>query len=307
MRYYRLFIIIGVLLIMPATIFAQDDDSPFEPVTIENYDSTGEIILTELEDKALIPIGSSAIFTQAGLSFSGEDAEFSNFGVDEETSDFVMGITLNFAPQSDALEYCGMAGRTRRLESNRLEEGSNITTIRLNSYLAMGVDNAGSIFTFEIDGDISSDLTLSEDSVDTDEPVHLLAVALDNVLTIFVNGEPTISEIDLSDTAGAFAFLYSGMDEETSCQAESFFAFALPDVERGQCLVSSDGVVNRRSGPSTDFGRVGQFTGEETLSAIGQAVGTDGFVWWQLEDESWARSDVVNIMGYCQDLPEVAT
>jgi len=38
---------------------------------------------------------------------------------------------------------------------------------------------------------------------------------------------------------------------------------------------------------------------------IGQATGTDGFVWWQLGNEAWVRSDLVEEAGYCDDVPVV--
>src|SRR5690606_30864617 len=100
--------------------------------------------------------------------------------------------------------------------------------------------------------------------------------------------------------------LYSGMDEDSRCRAETFFVYTIADELVTTCQVSSDTVVNRRSEPTTDSARVDQFGGNgEAFEAIGQTIGTDGFVWWFLEDEAWVRDDVVDTTGFCRVLPEI--
>ncbi|MDQ7034111.1 MAG: hypothetical protein Q9P01_04550 [Anaerolineae bacterium] len=41
------------------------------------------------------------------------------------------------------------------------------------------------------------------------------------------------------------------------------------------------------------------------LAVIGQTVAVDDFRWWQLEDESWVREDVIIITGDCSNIPEI--
>lgn len=72
------------------------------------------------------------------------------------------------------------------------------------------------------------------------------------------------------------------------------------------CTVSPANNVNLRTGPSTFYGLSGTLLSTDTPTAIGQAVGTDGFVWYQLESTAWVRSDLVTTTGVCDTLPTVS-
>jgi hypothetical protein len=72
------------------------------------------------------------------------------------------------------------------------------------------------------------------------------------------------------------------------------------------CAISAGGTVNQRSGPGTTYERAGTLAGGTSAPVIGQATGADGFVWWQLGEGVWVRSDVVNQTGTCDSVPVVA-
>lgn len=299
MRFSVNMIVIILIMSSVSLTLAQESDTPF----LENYASTPSEILDELEDLGIVPSGAEEALAQTGLRFSGAEAQFSNFPNDTDATNIVMGATLNFSPQADDLEFCAITTRTQRVESNRLDNGSNIVTIRLDSYVAMGVDSDGSIFAFEISED--AEIDLHEQALDLSEPVNLLAVVIEDNLTLFVNGEAIITDYELTLPSGSFAFLYSGMAEESACVAETFFAYTIADELVGVCRVSTDSPVNRRDGAGTDFARVAQLLAGESLEAVGQIIGTDGFTWWLLEDDTWVRDDVVTTTGFCRRLPEV--
>ena len=54
------------------------------------------------------------------------------------------------------------------------------------------------------------------------------------------------------------------------------------------------------------FGRILRFdaAGEEAV-VIGQAKGAYSKPWWQLEDETWVREDLVTAVGDCANIPIV--
>lgn len=295
------------VIITSISIVSAQEDMTVDSITA--YDDASENIILELETDGLLPSGTTPLLTQAGLSYSGERPQFSNFATENPVSDFVIGATLTFDPQqsiNDGLEYCGLAGRTQRTEENILEDGSNMTTIRLSAYVAVGVDNAGNLFAFETDDTADAELSplaLVEADIPLDEPVYLLAISLEDTLSVYANGQLLISDYSLTGTGGAFSFLYLGNDPDSSCTAETLFVYTLPEIALATCQISSDSVVNRRAGAGTNFSIVGQFTGAETLPAIGQQVGSDGFTWWLLEDDSWVREDVAVAVGYCRTLP----
>ncbi|MBL8153606.1 MAG: hypothetical protein JNM70_05420 [Anaerolineae bacterium] len=72
----------------------------------------------------------------------------------------------------------------------------------------------------------------------------------------------------------------------------------------GDCIVVADSNVNQRSGPGTTFDRAGFLNKGEEAVAIAVAEDNDGALWFQLEDETWVRADVVTSDGDCDNLPE---
>jgi len=299
-------LLITIIFIGAIPLMAQDvAEAEDEAIILENYAGDNNSLLLELETLGLIPSGAEESFQQSRLVFAGEGAQFSNFAVDSSANNLLMAATLDFEAQSDELEFCGIANRTRRAEDNRLEEGNNITTIRLDAYAISGLDNAGNIFAFERDGEENSELSLAEIDFDFTEPLYLLLVVIHDEMTVFANGEAVISGYELSLPGGAFAFLYAGMDEDSICQVSNFFAYTIEDDLVDTCQVSTDSTINRRSGAGTDFARLEQLQAGESLEAVGQTIGSDGFTWWLLADDTWVRDDVVDTEGFCRVLPDV--
>ena len=72
------------------------------------------------------------------------------------------------------------------------------------------------------------------------------------------------------------------------------------------CTVTPNATsANKRAGAGTNFDIPGQLTASQPETATAQIKGDDDFVWWQLEDESYVRSDVVIEQGDCNFLPLV--
>lgn len=74
------------------------------------------------------------------------------------------------------------------------------------------------------------------------------------------------------------------------------------DDDSDTCFVSSSNSVNLRSGPGTGFTAVDKLPTSEPVRVQAQATGDDGFVWWNLADGNWVRSDVVQETGGCSQL-----
>lgn len=70
------------------------------------------------------------------------------------------------------------------------------------------------------------------------------------------------------------------------------------------CTVSAPNLVNLREGPGTDFGQVGSLSAGDAVPGIGQTTDAAGYVWWQLDEAEWVRSDVVQASDSCSSLPQ---
>ncbi len=78
-----------------------------------------------------------------------------------------------------------------------------------------------------------------------------------------------------------------------------------PVAGAATCTVISTGTVNRRSGAGTNFRSTGSLRYGQTAAVTGQTQGADGFIWYQTDDGSFVRSDVVNTAGDCTSVPTV--
>lgn len=71
------------------------------------------------------------------------------------------------------------------------------------------------------------------------------------------------------------------------------------------CTATSSINANRRAGPSTFFVVLGVLAPGRTVDVHGQIIGADNYTWWLLDDDSWVRSDVVEVQGDCESVPQV--
>lgn len=70
------------------------------------------------------------------------------------------------------------------------------------------------------------------------------------------------------------------------------------------CVIYAEQNVNRRAAPATRFKIAGILTANQPATAVLQFTDPDGFIWWELSDKSWVRSDVVVEDKNCTDLPD---
>ena len=145
---------------------------------------------------------------------------------------------------------------------------------------------------------------LSEMDFDLDDPHHLIMIARGDRLDVYVNGELTIVDYEISEVRGIFGVAQFSDSTASSCEARNIWVYDTPFFEEGVCNVVASGTVNKRSGPGTTFDRDGQMNSGETLEVDAQTQGEDGFIWYELEDGSYVREDIITLVGDCSDIDE---
>lgn len=70
-----------------------------------------------------------------------------------------------------------------------------------------------------------------------------------------------------------------------------------------RCFVTTDFSVNRRARPSINSEVVGNLSKADVAFARHKTIGTDGEIWWLLDDDSWVRDDVVEVSPGCDRAP----
>ncbi len=105
-------------------------------------------------------------------------------------------------------------------------------------------------------------------------------------------------------------WLTGAISQTQTVNIPSYDAYLIDVAVRGEnirCEVTNNrgSAINRRASASTQADIAGQLSNGETVRAVGQTIGGDGLVWWQLETGEWVRSDVVDEVGQCEALPTV--
>lgn len=297
----KLLLIIGLLLVAGITrAFAQDAS------TLSRFDATPETVVRELETLGMFPSGGALAFDGVNSTLVGS-SQFITLDIDNEHTNFVFGgeIALISDTDTDELETCALVAHAV-IESGSTETETTITEYtQINTFVDVGITNAGEVYIVDRYGTEQSDLSVEVFDSEVTDSIYLLAIMLDESLTVYLDGEIIITDYETVAPAGGFAFALETVNPRATCTGTNLWAYTLPDdFVTGRCEITTEGVINKREGGNTNFDVVGQMTTGEVEEAIGQSTDDEGFTWWQLEPFAWVREDVVTAVGDCRTLPQ---
>ncbi len=262
------------------------------PSELTNHANEWQTAVTELEELGLIASGGSLIFQENRAFFSGQGNWFTSLASRAPRTDIVMVGTLRFVPGSTTeLETCSLMSRI-------VTDNSGTAT----EFLQVGIDNDGAVFYVDRDEEVFVD-AITIDDFDAEAEHHYLMLALDNTLTVYIDGNLTMREKPLTERSGTYGIGLIGRGPDALCEGLDIWAYEAPSFRPGVCEISAGSAVNKRSGPGTNFDLAGQLVPGTPARAHAQTMADDGFVWWQLDDDSWVRSNIVNAAGDCKDVP----
>jgi hypothetical protein len=266
------------------------------PLTLADYDGEWQDAISELRDVGLIGSGGSLVFTEDHAFFEGQGNWFTALARNQPFSDIVMAGELTFSTSgSEDFEQCNF---TARIGTN---SRGNATT-----YLDVGLVSDGLVLILDRHTEgADANLDVSLLPVDLDQPHHLLFILQDDVATVYLDGMLAIDGFQVVDRAGTYGISLLGRGPGARCDGRDIWVYQVPSFTPGVCEASSANNINRRNGPGTSYESPGQLTAGTIMEVTGQATGDDGFVWWQLEDDSWVRDDIVNVSGDCAEIPVV--
>lgn len=178
-------------------------------------DPTGDIdeVLSQLaEDDYITTKSSETVFEENRIRFEDDDEIFIVFDTPELT-DFVMSATLQIDDvDDDEYTFCLLTFR------DDIDDG----------FLAVGVTSFATIDLYDIlfDEDDSLPIGIDDHDSDVDDEVHVLVLALEDEVTIYVDGELMFEEDDISVRDGVLGLLRS---DDVECDADDVWI-----VELGQ-------------------------------------------------------------------------
>jgi len=264
--------------------------------SLTQYGGKSEDTIAELESLGLIGAGSNFIFGEDYAFFTGQGSWFTPLASDQPRTNIVMGGDLTFqVGDANELETCTLSSR---IETD--SKGSAVT------YLDVGLINDGSVFIFDQFSESSdANLNISTQTVDLNDSHNFVLVLIDDKANLYVDGQLMIQDFEVVKRAGTYGISLLGKGADAKCEGRNIWAYQIPASTTGDCTVSSSKTVNKRGGPGTNFDSAGQLESGTDAVVSGQAKGSDGLTWWQLDDGAWVREDVVTEVGDCVSVPVV--
>lgn len=281
-----------------ATPPQQTDPTPAPPggggsaATLTQHDTGWQSAIQELQANGVIPEGGALVFEENRVFGNAVGSGFVPLQANARFADVVIAGTVVFESNTTEFESCGMLARTTG------------NTNSLNEFLFVGLANDNSAFVLDTElPDERSAFAVSPPGLDSSAPQHFLAVIVDDTISVYLNGNLVIREFPVTDREGFHAlYLFSNSDTVTNCEINDMWVYRVSSGA-GVCEVTASSNVNQRTGPGTNFSVAGQLTAGRVYQATGQAQGSDGFTWYQLETGAFVREDVVTESGACSSLP----
>ena len=265
---------------------------------LELFDKFHNFTVEELENNAYIGHGGRFLFSQNFYDYRADSGDwFEDFGQGDAHENIVMSGQLTFIPSdSGAYETCSLTAHTVVDE--------NDTVVRL---LRVGIDNQGNAFyqdvyqgggdnIYEKVYDLGLDLSVGH---------HVLFVAIEEQLTIFVDGQLIAEEEPIGIRRGAYGIGLTARGAGAICEARNTWAYEVVEATYPLCYVAVNEEVNKRAEPSTNAQLQGQLRINDVAEVVAQTRDENDSRWWQLMDGSWVRHDVVIEFGGCSVLPTV--
>lgn len=263
--------------------------------TLEQYADGPDKAVVELENLGLIPFGGRLLTEETYLFFRGAGEIPVRFNSLVASQNLVLAGQITYTTsQTDPGDYCGLSVR------RALEAGGR-------GKLTFGLTSDGLVFYTDEPRTTGSPVRTESTRLDgqLSDTHTFLVILIDDRLTLYVDGQPVFVEVEVEERTGVYALVTRSTARGAACEGRNLWVYALPDVlETGVCEIQTAGVVNKRSGPGTNFRVVDELPGFSSVPVIGQTTGEDGFRWWHLEDDTWVRGDIVRVAGDCSQFLE---
>jgi hypothetical protein len=177
-----------------------------------------QAVIAELEDFDLIPRQGELLYTEELLSTSMNGVYTEDNAVGSRSADVVMGAVMSFRPPEEE-NICGFVARSTFDRRGRVEAS-----------LYVGVNAENEVILMETGPDLEEPNTFAiESPVDFYSPNHLMFIAYDQMVSVWINGVPFIAEFELLQDNADFEEVFVGTDLQMSCVMSAMFAYAIED------------------------------------------------------------------------------
>jgi hypothetical protein len=187
-------------------------------VSLSSYDEDYQDVIAELRDLDLIGSGGTLLFEEDYAWFEGQGSFYTPLARNSPARNFVMSGELTYRPSgSTNNEECTLGMRV---------VWSGSTT---NEYTDVGYSNQGFIYYLDITGgseDFSDGIEVDEDVL-TDPHIFTI-IAIDDELTVFVDGELILDGGEIESRSGTWGIGLNGAGAGAKCEGRNIWVYTLP-------------------------------------------------------------------------------
>jgi hypothetical protein len=252
-------------------------------------------IIAELQSLEIIPQGGSIVYQTQYAFYDGQGANYTPLAAYQPHTNVVVAGELSFRPgESDELQLCMIGSRMTEVASQAME------------FLFVGIDDQGDVLFIDRTQDRRvPETAFALTDLNLDVSHEFLIIVYQDELALYVDGERVLQSEALNVREGTYGIALASDGFGGRCEVRDFWIYELDlvwDGADGVCGITVNRPVNLRSGPGTSFNLAGEIDVQEVMSVVAQTEGVDGYIWWQLTDQRWVRSDLVRELGDCEKL-----
>ncbi|MBI5958331.1 MAG: hypothetical protein HY866_06345 [Chloroflexi bacterium] len=186
-------------------------------VQLSDYRGEPAQVMSELEDLGIVPNGGSQVFFEDYAYFTGAGSFFTPLARNSPFTNVVMGgeLTFTVGTTSDT-EACTLMAR--------VITGANGS----DTYIEVGFDNEGQLYGIDLDGGEMVMGQVFAEGVKSSAVHHVLFIANDDKLTVFLDGDLVANEVQLSDPrSGTFGIALTGKASSAKCEGHNIWVYEL--------------------------------------------------------------------------------
>lgn len=197
--------------------------NPAPPVEtmLETWQESSEEILTELDGLGRITKDGGYYAFRLGYSFvTGQSNLFMGLGMSSPATNFVLGGELTMQSNSGEIEICSLIGRVER------DSGRSALT-----FVDAGLTNTGSAVLMDYTDPTTeaSTLRVRNLNLDLSEPHHVLIVARNTEMHVFVDGQEVFHDIEVTPRSGGYGLTMVSRASGGRCEVRNVWAYVTGD------------------------------------------------------------------------------
>jgi hypothetical protein len=186
-------------------------------LTLKDYDSGYQDAVAELRDLDLIPSGGLLLFEEDYAWFEGQGAFYTPLARNSPYTNFVMSGELSYHPSGgDGLETCTLGMRV---------VWSGGTT---SQYVDVGYASGYGVFFWSIVNSESENDAVADTEYDITDPHVFTIIAIDDALTVFVDGEMVFDQVEITKAKGTWGIGLTGKGTSAKCEGRNIWVYTLP-------------------------------------------------------------------------------